>query len=104
MKNLYPHIPILALTATADLDTRTDIIKRLQINSNIYISSFLRDNLRYQVLNKYQPIKQIQRFIEQHKNESGIIYCATRKGVDKIHKQLTRAWYDALPYHARFKF
>ena len=76
LKNLYPHIPILALTATADLDTRTDIIKRLQINSNIYISSFLRDNLRYQVLNKYQPIKQIQRFIEQHKNESGIIYCA----------------------------
>lgn len=104
LKNLYPHIPILALTATADLDTRTDIIKRLQINSNIYISSFLRDNLRYQVLNKYQPIKQIQRFIEQHKNESGIIYCATRKGVDKIHKQLTELGYDALPYHAGLSF
>lgn len=100
LKQVYPYIPILALTATADLETRKDIIERLAIAPNIHISSFLRENLRYQVLNKYKPLQQIQRFIEQHKDEAGIIYCSTRKGVDKLQQQLSSLGYQTLAYHA----
>lgn len=104
LKQNYPYIPILALTATADLDTRRDIIQRLCIEDNTLISSFLRTNLRYQVLNKHKPIQQIQRFIEQHKNEPGIIYCSTRKSVEKVHLQLKALGYKTLPYHAGLNF
>lgn len=104
LKQLFPYIPQLALTATADLETRNDIINRLSIENNTYISSFLRKNLRYQVLNKHKPIQQIQRFIEQHKDEPGIIYCATRKGVEKVHLQLKSLGYESMPYHAGLSF
>ena len=104
LKQLFPHTPILALTATADLETRQDIIHRLQISPNIHISSFLRENLQYQVLNKHQPLKQIQRFLELHKNEPGIIYCGSRKGVEKLSQQLQNLGIDSLPYHAGLSF
>ena len=104
LKQMYPYVPILALTATADIDTRNDIINRLSIENNTYISSFLRENLRYQVLNKHKPMQQIQRFIEQHKNEPGIIYCSTRKGVDKVNLQLQALGYESMPYHAGLTF
>ena len=104
LKQTYPYIPILALTATADLETRNDIIQRLNIEPNIHISSFLRKNLRYQIINKYKPLKQIERFIAQHKNESGIIYCSTRNTVEKVHKQLLALGINAMPYHAGLSF
>lgn len=104
LKQNYPYIPILALTATADLDTRKDIIQRLCIEDNTNISSFLRKNLRYQVLNKHKPLKQIQHFIDQHNNEPGIIYCSTRKSVEKVHIQLQTMGYKTMPYHAGLTF
>jgi ATP-dependent DNA helicase RecQ len=100
LKEHFPAAPICALTATADEETRQDIVKRLTLPNNIHIASFYRENLRYHVINKYKPMQQIQRFMLQHEGEAGIIYCGTRKKVDKVYEQLLKAGCKVLPYHA----
>lgn len=100
LKTLFPNKPFCALTATADIETRKDIVERLSLPSTIHIASFYRENLRYHVINKYKPLQQIQRFLLQHEEEAGIIYCGTRKTVDKVYTQLLKLGYKVLPYHA----
>jgi len=101
LKTLFPHIPFLALTATADTATRQDILERLNlINPKIHISSFDRPNIRYRVLEKNKPTQQLLNFLEEHPNESGIIYALSRKSVEKVTQELINNGIQAQAYHA----
>ena len=95
----FPQVPRIALTATADPQTREEIIRRLALDdARVFISSFDRPNIRYTIVDKQDARNQLLRFIrEEHKGEAGIVYCLSRKKVDE-----TAAWLvsHALPYHA----
>lgn len=98
------NIPIIALTATATPKVRSDIIKNLQLRSpEIFISSFLRDNLYYEIKpkgKKANVIKDIIRFIHKHPGKSGIIYCLNRKTTEEIAQVLNVNGIKSAPYHA----
>ncbi|MDG1164585.1 MAG: DNA helicase RecQ [Porticoccaceae bacterium] len=97
----FPSIPRVALTATADVRTRQEIIERLSLSdANSYISGFDRPNIRYAIANKTTAKKQLLDFLKQRKNEAGIVYCLSRKKVDDTAASLTQQGYTALPYHA----
>ncbi len=98
----YPGVPRLALTATADTHTRADIIARLQLeDARVFISSFDRPNIRYRVVEKDDPRKQLLRFIgDEHEGEAGIVYCQSRKKVDETAAWLNTEGVSALAYHA----
>lgn len=102
LKNKFPKTPILALTATADSKTRDDIALQLNLEKpNIFISSFDRPNISYKITNRVDEVRQLKDFINQnHKNETGIVYCLSRKKVEKIASELKKAGFDAYPYHA----
>ena len=104
LRKLFPQVPIVALTATADKITRQDIVKQLNMNEpEIFISSFDRPNLSLDVKKGYQQkekIRIIKRFIEKHENESGIIYCMSRKTTEKVAELLSDEGFDATVYHA----
>ncbi len=99
--NLNKNLPIIALTATATPKVQQDIQKNLQMeDAKVFISSFHRPNLFYEVKPKRDPKKQLIRFVKQHKGESGIVYCLSRKTVEEIAELLTVNDVKALPYHA----
>ena len=100
LKNHFPEIPIIALTATADRQTQKDLVKRLNYHPTQYIASFNRPNIHYQVINKNSPIKQINNFLEQNSQQSGIIYCGTRDSVERVSAQLIALGHKARGYHA----
>ncbi len=101
LKSLFPKIPLVALTATATKEVRKDIIKQLGNPEMIpLIGSFERRNLAIYVQKKQDLTEQIISVIEKHKNESGIIYCATRKKTESISQILNETGYQNLPYHA----
>ena len=105
LKQRYPQIPIIALTATATERVRTDILQQLRLSDpEVYVSSFNRQNLYYEVSQKSkQPYLQLLKTIQQHQGEeqgSGIIYCLSRKRVDETAAQLQQDGILALPYHA----
>tara|TARA_B100000214_G_scaffold151451_1_gene108395 strand:+ start:1314 stop:3497 length:2184 start_codon:yes stop_codon:yes gene_type:complete len=93
--------PIIALTATATPKVRQDIMKNLQIDKGrLFIDSFNRSNLFYEIQPKKDVIKQMIKYIKQRKNESGVIYCLSRKKVEEIAEVLQINGINALPYHA----
>lgn len=100
LKRTFPNHPMIALTATADLQTQQDIVAKLHYQPKSYIASFNRPNIYYQVLPKQQPVKQIQHFLETHPQQSGIIYCSTRDNVEKLTAKLQTLGYRARAYHA----
>lgn len=104
LRKQFPRVPIVALTATADKITRQDIVKQLKMNEpEVFISSFDRPNLSLNVKKGYQQkekIRIIKRFIEKHGNESGIIYCMSRKTTEKVAKLLYDEGFDTAVYHA----
>ena len=104
LKQQYPHIPVMALTATADRITRDDIAEQLHIpDARLFVSSFDRPNISLNVVQGStgrQKIKQIVQFINLHRGESGIIYCLRRKDTEKMAAELTRLGIDARPFHA----
>jgi len=98
----WPQVPRIALTATADATTRADIVERLQLESaRTFISSFDRPNIRYTIVEKKEPTRQLLQFIErQHAGEAGIVYCQSRRRVDELAATLASHGLTALPYHA----
>lgn len=102
LKELFPNVARVALTATADDETRDDIIKNLHLeNCKVFISSFDRANIRYIVQIKDKEKKQLLDFIKnEHSNDSGIVYCISRKRVEDIADFLKKEGFKVLPYHA----
>jgi ATP-dependent DNA helicase RecQ len=103
LRTFFPQVPFIALTATADEATRQDILQRLHLQQpKVHISSFDRPNIRYTVLEKRQPMKQLLRFLEARgeAQESGIVYCLSRKRVEEVASQLQANGYNAQAYHA----
>lgn len=99
----YPRVPRVALTATADSLTQSEIRSRLGLDAaRTFVASFDRPNIRYTIVPRGvgQPRKQLQDFLAEHRNESGIIYCLSRKKVDETAAWLARQGFSALPYHA----
>tara|TARA_B100001758_G_scaffold247957_1_gene269135 strand:- start:7835 stop:10021 length:2187 start_codon:yes stop_codon:yes gene_type:complete len=93
--------PIIALTATATPKVRQDIMKNLQISdAKLYLSSFNRSNLFYEIQPKKDVAKQIIQYINSRKGDSGIVYCLSRKKVEEISEILQINGINALPYHA----
>ena len=101
LKVRFPNIPVIALTATADRVTRRDILKQLGIESaDTFVASFDRPNLSLNVLPGRKRLQQIQNFLSKHNNQSGIIYCLSRKGTETVAASLQNAGYRAEFYHA----
>ena len=104
LKDSFPRIPILALTATADKTTKADIIEQLRLSEpRVFISSFDRPNLSLDVRKAYRKrdrIRTILEIIARHKNESGIIYCLSRKGTEEMAAELKQYGISAGLYHA----
>ncbi len=101
LRALFPDIPLIALTATAEPHTLKDILKRLQLQvDQCHISGFDRPNIRYTVLEKQKPMMQLTSFLRKRKNEAGIVYCLSRKRVEKVTAQLQEAGFNAEAYHA----
>ena len=98
----YPNIPRIALTATADQQTRQEIVQRLQLeNARQFISSFDRPNIRYTIVDKTDPRRQLLTFLrDEHPNHAGIIYCLSRRKVEETAAWLQTQQIRALPYHA----
>lgn len=95
------EMPIIALTATATPKVQLDIQKNLQMEeADVFISSFNRKNLYYEVRPKKETKKQLIRFLKEHKGKSGIIYCLSRKKVEEIAQLLNVNGFSAAPYHA----
>jgi len=104
LKERFPNVPVIALTATADKVTRTDIIEQLRLNNpQVFISSFDRPNLSLTVrrgLNKKEKIKSIVHFIRQHRDQCGIIYCMKRSDTEMLVEELSLFQIKATAYHA----
>lgn len=105
LRLLFPEIPVIALTATADKQTRTDIVHQLGLQQpDFHMGSFNRPNIQYLVLDKHQPFKQLQQFISTHTHEAGIVYCLTRNRVEEVAEKLKQAGIIAAPYHAGLSY
>ena len=98
----FPGVPRLALTATADDHTRADIIQRLHLEeARLFVASFDRPNIRYTIVEKDEPKKQLLRFLrDEHEGDAGIVYCQSRKKVEDTAAWLQGEGFNALPYHA----
>ena len=98
----FAGVPRIALTATADHITRADIVKRLALEgARTFVASFDRPNIRYAIVEKDEPKRQLLRFIrDEHEGEAGIVYCGTRKKVEETADWLNAEGITALPYHA----
>ncbi|MES0371556.1 MAG: RecQ family ATP-dependent DNA helicase, partial [Mariprofundaceae bacterium] len=101
LRGHFPNIPLIALTATADAQTRKDIIQVLGLEkASHHISSFDRPNIRYSVLEKHQPFNQLTTFLEKYRKDSGIVYALSRKRVEQVAEKLKLHGVKAEPYHA----
>ncbi|MFV5696397.1 DNA helicase RecQ [Flavobacterium sp. LB3P122] len=101
LKKRFPSTPILALTATADKATRKDISEQLNlINPKIFVASFDRKNLSLEVRPALDRVKQIIDFIQEKPNESGIVYCLSRKTTEELAEKLQKTGINAKAYHA----
>ena len=101
VRDRFPGVPLVALTATADPHTREDIRKQLGLqNAACFVSSFDRPNISLTVAEKRNPQAQLQRFLAGHAGEAGIVYCSTRKRTEDLTAQLCAQGIAAAAYHA----
>jgi ATP-dependent DNA helicase RecQ len=98
----WPAVPRIALTATADTQTRAEIVDRLGlVGARVFVASFDRPNIRYRIVEKANARKQLLDFIRsEHPDEAGIVYCLTRAKVEETAAFLNSEGMTALPYHA----
>jgi len=97
----FPRVPFIALTATADPQTRDDVVKVLGLHDAAhYATSFDRPNIRYTVLEKHRPQSQLRRFLASRSSESGIVYALSRRRVEEVAGYLREQGYSAAAYHA----
>lgn len=98
----FPNVPRIALTATADEPTRKEIIEQLKLQeASLFVASFDRPNIRYQIVVKDNAKRQLLTFLnDEHPHDSGIVYCLSRKKTDETAKWLAQLGKTALPYHA----
>jgi len=101
LKDYFPNIPVIALTATADKLTQKDILEKLNLkNPAVFISSFNRENITYTVAPKKKSFNQLLTFLDKRKDESGIIYCLSRKSTEALAADLKEEGFSAEAYHA----
>ncbi len=101
LKQVFPHAPIAAYTATATEQVRKDIAEQLRLKSPaMLVGSFDRPNLIYKVQPRNNIHRQVCDVLDRHKNESGVIYCIRRRDVDQLCAELNRRGHNAAPYHA----
>ena len=103
LREKFPNVPVMALTATADKITRQDIIQQLHLNGQTFVSSFDRPNLSLSVRQestKKEKLKFIYRFIQSHRGDAGIIYCLSRKNTEMVAEALKEHGINAEAYHA----
>ena len=102
LRERFPEVPRLALTATADGPTRRDILTQLELtDGRVFAASFDRPNIRYRVQPKAGPRRQLKAFLEaEHRGDSGIVYCLSRAKVEETAQWLSAEGFTALPYHA----
>src|SRR3954453_7651348 len=101
LRTHFPDVPTMALTATATERVREDILKQLQLREpRCYVASFDRPNLTYRVVPKNAPYDQVLAFVRARPQESGIIYCASRKSAESLARNLNDDGISTKPYHA----
>ncbi|MBT0892642.1 DNA helicase RecQ [Geobacter hydrogenophilus] len=101
LRGLFPGVPVIALTATADVQTRSDIIERLGLrDAQVYVTGFDRPNIRYTVVDKQKPFHQLTAFLGNRPQDAGIVYALSRKRVEEVAGKLRDAGIDAAAYHA----
>lgn len=102
LKSLFPNVPCIALTATADKSTQKDIQLQLALNTaHVFLGGFDRPNITYRVNIKNNPVKQLVSFLNnEQKGNSGIVYCLSRKRVEEVSSTLNDQGFRSLPYHA----
>lgn len=101
LRDDFPAIPLIALTATADPQTRKDILARLRLRPEAcHVAGFDRPNIRYQVVEKHRPQGLLLEFLGEHEGEAGIVYALSRKRVERIAESLQREGILAAAYHA----
>jgi ATP-dependent DNA helicase RecQ len=101
LRTHFPDVPMMALTATATERVRADIVKQLKLREpRCYVASFNRSNLTYRVVPKAAPYEQLLTFIRSRSNDSGIVYCASRKSAESLARNLTEDGVSAKTYHA----
>jgi ATP-dependent DNA helicase RecQ len=102
LKERFPGVPLVALTATADAPTRRDILTQLHLaEARVFAAGYDRPNLFYRVVPKLKPLDQLWQFLrEDHPDDAGIVYCLTRRAVEETAGWLAARGRNALPYHA----
>lgn len=101
LRTYFPHIPLVALTATADHQTREDIVRVLSLGAaRRHVTGFDRPNIRYTVLEKHKPMDQLLRFLGAWQDQAGIVYALSRKRVEEVAGKLRDQGLRAEAYHA----
>jgi ATP-dependent DNA helicase RecQ len=101
LKVEFPHVPVIALTATADKLTKKDILEKLNLKDpEVFVSSFNRENITYRVTPKKNSFNQLLAFLDERREESGIIYCLSRKSTESLAADLKEEGFLAGAYHA----
>ncbi len=101
LRTLFPGVPMIGLTATADPQTRQDVLQRLGLqNARCFVTGFDRPNIRYTVVEKLKPFEQLTAFLTEHRQDAGIIYALSRKRVEEVADRLAAAGLKARAYHA----
>jgi ATP-dependent DNA helicase RecQ len=101
LRERWPAVPRVALTATADAPTRREIVEKLLVDARVFVASFDRPNIRYRIVEKREPREQLLRFVtEEHPGEAGIVYALARSTVEEVAAFLVAHGIAAAPYHA----